>query len=129
LHGEFTSLRHDGQLIAIITQIRQLSFPESAERLPFSTVENAPNRLRITPSSAFSRTGRLWKRPSALSALFDGLLVSAGVHFEKNRQQNRQVICYQRLKLAQRPSYYLCISISHAVSPQINNASQTPLSL
>jgi hypothetical protein len=56
------------------------------------------------------------ERPSALSALFDGLLVSAGVHFEKDRQKYRQVICYKRFKLAQRLSYYLSISISYAVS-------------
>jgi hypothetical protein len=32
------------------------------------------------------------KRPSALSALSDGLLISAGDHFKKDRQKDRQLI-------------------------------------
>lgn len=110
-------MRHDGKLIAVITQICQLSFPGQLGGCIFSIVESAPNRQIIIPSSAFSRTCRLMKRPSALSALLDGLLVSAGAHFEKDRQKYRQFICCHRLKLAQRLSYYLCISISYAVSP------------
>jgi hypothetical protein len=74
------------------------------------------NGLKITPLSPFSRTSRLGERPSVLSALFDGLLVSAGVHFEKDRQKYRQFIRYQRRKLARRLAFFLCISISYEVS-------------
>jgi hypothetical protein len=44
----------------------------------------------------FPEQAALWKRPSARSALFDSLLVSAGA-FEKDRQKYRQFICYHRL--------------------------------
>jgi hypothetical protein len=40
----------------------------------------------------FPEPNRLWKRPSTLSALSDGLLVLAGVHFKKDRQKYRQPI-------------------------------------
>jgi hypothetical protein len=40
----------------------------------------------------FPEPNRLWKRPSTRSALSDGLLVSADVHFKKDRQKYRQPI-------------------------------------
>jgi hypothetical protein len=51
---------------------------EQARNYPFHRVSENKSALR--------------KSPSALCALFDGLLISAGVHFKKDRQKYRQPI-------------------------------------
>ena len=52
---------------------------------------------------------------SALCALSDGLLVSAGVHFKKDRQKYRQPIQLTKLETAQRFTNYLYNSISYYI--------------
>jgi hypothetical protein len=58
----------------------------------------------------------LEKRPSALRAPTDGLLVSAGVHFKKDRQKYRQFIRFLTAETDWRLTNSSLFSISYWVA-------------
>jgi hypothetical protein len=76
------------------------------------------NGYLLPLSAHFPEYGGLRKSPSALCALSDGSLVSAGVHFNKDRQKYRQPIRLLTPETARRFANSLFSSISYEISSE-----------
>jgi len=64
-------LRQNGQEIAILTHICQLPLlRKTGQAVVLSVVKSVPNRLRITPPNAFSRTPPTEKTVSAMRSIW-----------------------------------------------------------
>ena len=109
--GEF------GLDVRIVATLRQLTLSQRLHDAPrpLAHRENRADRAIYYPSHHIFENFRPRKRP-ALCALFDGLFVSAGAHFKKDRQKYRQPIRLLTPETAQRFINFLFSSISYEVT-------------
>jgi hypothetical protein len=117
LHGEFTYLRHDGQLIAIITHICQLTFPKPSRAATYSYRGKRADQARNYPFQRILQNRSFYGKDRQRYPLYLTVFwFRLACILQKTVRNTVNLSAATRLKLARRFAYSLCISISYEVS-------------